>query len=240
MNMQNKKPNRFKKWLTARKFATALLASALIVGVIGFLNHQGYITFEESIAQIISDFYANIATEMASIAITVLVIDQLNEWRAEEQLKSQLIREMGSPDNWTALRAVDELRAHRWLFDGSLQGENFSHANLKRANLFNADLSRVNLEGADLENTDLRGEMGVNLQGANLSFANLKDSRMQKANLQFADLTCAKLEGADLSFANLKGAKTDFGEPDLSTVKSLRGATLPNGSRYESQGSSSY
>ena len=79
-----------------------------------------------------------------------------------------------------------------------------------KADLNGADLSKANLSRADLSGADLRR--------ANLSRADLSG-----ANLRWADLSKADLSGANLSRANLRGA--DLSEVDLSEAD-LRGAYL--------------
>jgi hypothetical protein len=116
-----------------------------------------------ALRQLFIDLWANLGTELASIAATVLIIDALNQRRDAQRLKEQLIREMGSRDNGTALRAVEELQARGWLGDGALQG-----ADLRRANLRGARLTRADLEQADLYN------------------ANLNDAYLVRANLHRA------------------------------------------------------
>ncbi len=71
-----------------------------------------------------------------------------------------------------------------------------------------ADLSKAFLFGANLTNADLRN---TKLSGAFLYGANL-----ESADLEGADLSGATLRGANLSGANLESAD-------------LRGATCPNG-----------
>src|SRR5688500_11883468 len=63
------------------------------------------------------DLYSNVGTDLLSIALTVLIIDKLVERRDTRQHRARLIREMGSRDNGTVQRAVDELRARGWLQD---------------------------------------------------------------------------------------------------------------------------
>jgi uncharacterized protein YjbI with pentapeptide repeats len=196
------------------------------------------------------------------IGIAVLLIDLANERRESERLKAQLIREMGSQDNGIALWAVEELRAHRWLFDGSLEGENLyygvmsvltvrnpSGANLQGSNLREGNLQRVNLHCADLRGADLSW---ANLQKANLSRANLEHASMSLVNLQGADLTIANLRDANLYPANLqktnlRGAKLRgppilHSIPPISAIPTdeqlaladmLRHAEMHDGSRYD-------
>ncbi|EAE9782474.1 pentapeptide repeat-containing protein [Listeria monocytogenes] len=65
----------------------------------------------------------------------------------------------------------------------------------ERADLNGADLSGANLRRADLS--------GADLNGANLNGADLNGADLNGANLNGADLSYANLRRADLSYANL-------------------------------------
>ncbi|SRR5260221_32479 len=131
------------------------------------------------------------------------------------------------------------------LRQANLSGADLSGANLRQANLSGADLSGANLVGADLS--------GANLSQTNLSKINLSQAILGKANLSRADLSRAllveadlseailwnsnlwnsnlrraNLVGAELSEANLSGA--NVAQSNLSKAKSLKGATMPDGS----------
>jgi hypothetical protein len=79
---------------------------------------------------------------------------------------------------------------------------------LYNARLIQGDHPAINLDGADLTNVDLTQ---VDLSGANLSGATLN---------------AANLTGAHLTHATVS-------EKQLDKVKSLKGATMPNGQKYE-------
>ncbi len=81
----------------------------------------------------------------------------------------------------------------------------------QRSQLANADLSYLNLSGTNLRGADLRG-----------------------ANLRRCDLTNVDLTDADLSGADLTAARVS--EAQLAQVKSLVGATLPDGTVYVYRG----
>jgi hypothetical protein len=135
--------------------------------------------------------------------------------------------------------------------EANLEKINFSQANLRRANLSGANLSQANLEGANLraailtlanlEGADLSGAYfyetdlwGANLKGANLSrailLADLNNARLTGADLTGAYLQGANFSEADLSGANLRNATGITIEELKKQVKSLQGATLPDGS----------
>ena len=138
------------------------------------------------------------------------------------------------------------------LSGADLSGADLSVADLRFANLRGADLRFANLSGADLSGADLSVAdlSGANLSGANLSGANLSGADLRFANLRGADLSVADLSGADLSMAdlseaNLSGANlseanlewanltnTTITPEQLNQIKSLRNATLPDGTKY--------
>lgn len=176
-----------------------------MIGAIGYLNqHSGlFISLP-----IIADFYANVAAELASIAITVLVIDTLNERRSIQQEKASLIRQMGSPSNQIAREAARAMRVRGWLEDGSLQDADIARGNLQDAwlqgaNLKGAALYKTNLNRAHMEWSDLTGARSLedsqlvqlrNLRGTMMPDGIRYDGRY---NL-FGDLRWALKEGVDI------------------------------------------
>jgi hypothetical protein len=79
---------------------------------------------------------------------------------------------------------------------------------------FVLDLKSADLSGADLRGGDLRE---ANLIGANLSEANLIGANLSEANLSEADLSDV----------------TGLTDHQITAVKSLEGATMPDGQKYE-------
>ena len=100
----------------------------------------------------------NFGTEMGGAVVTFVLIEQVI---GSGKRKSDLIAQLGSTINEEAKRAVEELRRHGWLRDGSLRGIELMGANLREAGL----------SGADLQNAAL---VGTALQGANLLRAKLQ------------------------------------------------------------------
>jgi multidrug efflux pump subunit AcrA (membrane-fusion protein) len=86
-------------------------------------------------------------------------------------------------------------------------------------------LSDAKLSSAFLPNADLNG---ADLSGADLSNAILTDADLGKAILSGADLSGAYMSGADLS-----GAERITNEELEQQASSLKGATMPNGQKYE-------
>ena len=202
------------------------IAAVLVVLAVIFFA-QGMNATDEDDQKFARNFAPNLATDCLSLAVTILVIDQLYRWRdkdAQQRIdeslaahrKRNIIQQMASLSNDFALDAARIAKNEGWLEDGSLEGAhlflaNLEGADLRGANLQGADLGEANLEGADLFWANLEGAnlFGANLQSADLFGAKLEGANFGEANLQGADLGGAKLEGADLRGAKLQGAKYD-------------------------------
>jgi uncharacterized protein YjbI with pentapeptide repeats len=136
------------------------------------------------------------------------------------------------------------------LFDADLSNADLSRADLSGADgrscsLVNADLSGAKLrgvalgganplEGAGLVNADLSY---ADVRDANLSYVVLRDANLSSTHLSDTDLSHADLSGADLRGADLRGANlSDVNgktAEELEDARSLEGATMPDGQKYE-------
>lgn len=221
---------RFIDWWTAGKVALLLLGIGLISGVAGYISQHpdGFV-----LREFLADYYANVSSEMVSIAITVLIIDTLDRRRdekerrarehAREQMKrqryqSELIRQMGSKINRDARRAIEALRAEGWLENGSLDMVKLPNAQLEEADLRWARLKRAQLYRATLKGANL---FGADLEGIHLAGADLTGAQMGRCNLYRA-----YLEGV-----NFTGARK-LSHKNLSQASRLKGAIMPDGGRY--------
>jgi hypothetical protein len=150
-------------------------------------------------------YITNVWTELLSVIATILVLDRLNERRARQKYKQDLIRQAGSVANSVAVDAVEQLNKEGWLIgaEGVLKGLDLHGANLANARLESANLENINLRTANLSHAQLRA---ANLQQANLGFANLEHGHLWFANLQEAHLRYANLQQASLNDANLQQA----------------------------------
>ncbi|MBI5955136.1 MAG: pentapeptide repeat-containing protein [Chloroflexi bacterium] len=181
------------------------------------------------------EFLANMSVELTSIALTILIIDYLNEKRDDKHLKAQLIREMGSGDNGMVQRAYRELEARRWL--NELQNVNLSKANFQGLDIWNANFEGASLYRANFEDAHL---VNVNFENANLSNANLKNISitgwLKGANLNGANLEGARLSIADLQSVSLEGANllnSHITVEAFANMDMLAWATMPNGEKYD-------
>jgi uncharacterized protein YjbI with pentapeptide repeats len=217
-----------------KRVGILLLVVSGLVLLVGYPNQYRSLYLGEFIGNLLHDYYASVSTELASIALTVLIVDKLYQQRNIEREKRDLILQMGSPDNAFAREAVRRLRAQGWLTDGrtlhqaplfqanltgadlvdaTLSQADLCIANLHAANLMMANLHKADLAGADLSEAILMGAdlvwallTGANLDDADLSAANLSGANLSKAKLQRANLVGADLSGTDLSSANLSSA----------------------------------
>lgn len=201
--------------------AVGFLLGGLTVFFGGFLLTQPRL----DLWAIIEQGYSNFGIELLSLAATVLVIDQLNQRRANQERLQELIIQMRSKDNHEALRAVEIVRLKNWLSSGKLRGVSlskaelqtvqFTFADLKSADLYSANLSHADLSSAILEEADLGYTI---MKGADLHLTNLRNSNLTLANLEGATLTETNLKGAHLGGAILTGAYLRDVEFDRTTV----------------------
>jgi hypothetical protein len=114
-----------------------------------------------------------------------------------------------------------------WLDKAKLGNAKLMGADLSKADLSRANLSKANLGGGKMEDSLGGGKVKVNLlKGADLSSANLTN-----ANLSGACLGSVDVDGTYLPGANLSNATVD--DAQLAQCKTLEGATMPNGQKYE-------
>ena len=195
-------------------------------------------------------------------ARTIVVLDALGPTRQERVLRflseADLIRP--TPPNEQPVITLKYAKLenielpHRILLKGAdlqqadlsgayLTDIDFRGTYLAGAHLEEANLARAELQGADLSGTFLSG---VDLSGADLTYVDLSNAEglwekatylwKRGAGLNDADLRNINLSGADLSNANLSGANlkgAEVTEEQLAKCKSLEGATMPNGQKYE-------
>lgn len=185
--------------------------SALIFAWLGYRNGE--------------DFYANLATECASVAVTIFVIDYLYDRRSKLEEKQRIIEQMRSPSAEFAKEAIRIVDEKGWLRDGSLRGANMMDAHLNEAYLTGAHLERAFLRGAHLEKANLKGAhleetdlVRTHLNVAHLVGAHLVGANLMAAHLEEAYLTGAHLEGAYLMWAHLKGTHLEGATYDVNTI----------------------
>lgn len=137
---------------------------------------------------------------------------------------------------------ADLLELHEYVIEKGAPEAPKAIVELCDADLRNADLKLANLRKADLYEVCLSG---ADLRGANLILANLMSADLSKANISDASFIEADLFGAKLVGANLKNSilrnanleEVDFtgakvSHEQLAQAKSLKGAIMPDGTKY--------
>ena len=216
---------------SAGRVGLVVALSGLAVITFGHVHQYGW-----HWTGLIYDLSINIGSELSVMAITILLIDRFAARRDDERLRAQLLRELGSTDPGLTARAVLELEAHGWLFDGTLNAAQLSGARLAGARLERAAMPGVTLAGADLTRANLSGAglAGANfaeavLDGANLEMADLAGALLPNARLNRADAALARFGGSSLAGAEL--VEADLTDADLSRTD-LRGTKL-SGARLD-------
>lgn len=240
------------KWFYPIFLGLTLIVSGIVIG--GYLFGSSNPILEGNMLSYIT----NLWTEAVSIGITVVVLDRIYSYRntktQRELLLKQLIREMGSYDNGTAIRAIEAIKDEGWLTNGTLsglrwkfpnlEGTNLQRANFKSSQLLGANLQyvsayHVNFENARLDSSDLKyGKFNVancknasfpyvDMRYADFRYVNFENAYLPEADLENANLTNVNFKGANLFEANLQGADVKQAIFDETT-------TLPSG-RYWSK-----
>jgi uncharacterized protein YjbI with pentapeptide repeats len=133
------------------------------------------------------------------------------------------------------------------LRDAKLSKVNLSGANLTNADLRDADLSGAQLRKADPHDSErIPGEYHNEFNKAVPKAVELPPGRLERllktdlsranlsgANLSYADLSGAYLREADMRGAHLSGARGISNEQLEQQAKSLEGAIMPDGQKYE-------
>jgi hypothetical protein len=110
---------------------------------------------------------------------------------------------------------------NRWT--GSVIFEYEKEDNTIKETLVRAVGERIDLSGANLSDANLRD---ADLSGANLRGANLSDANLSGADLSGANLSDANLRGANLSGADLRPIKTDFFDVLIRAIPEISGLKL--------------
>ena len=167
-----------------------------------------------------NDLFLNLGTEIVGIIITVGFVDQIIKSRENIQIKKLLLLKLSSPNNSDALTALTELEVRKWAI--SLDFINLENANLSNANLKDKTLRHITATNAIFHKTFFNN-------------ADLSDAILKNADLREAIFQNTKLTNAELAGANLENAKFSSMKNILSSAKTLYGATMPDGNKYNGE-----
>lgn len=118
--------------LDTRLIGVILLVLSIGMGWYGYTKVHGS---EVDILTFLEDYYANVSSELASIAVTVIIIDALQRRRDKSQSdfdeRDRLFRDLRSGIRDMSVRAYRELLERRWLHNGFCGAQNCTMQNLK-------------------------------------------------------------------------------------------------------------
>jgi hypothetical protein len=167
------------------------------------------------------------------IGVTMLVVDHFLERRVKETLRKSLNRKLGEGRESQILWSVWKLKRYsdeyKWLFDGSLDGRDFSHGDLYRVN-FGRDVDlRVSIRYADFIYANFGNAYLFNVDFSGSSFRNVQFHQAAMSWIKFRNCSFrgASFEGAILHDTDFTGS--DVTVSQLTRAKELRRVILPNG-----------
>ena len=176
-----------------------------LIFILIFMIIRYYKVSSESsiIIKFFEDFYANILTELLSIAFTILIINALYDLRDQNNEKKNLRLQMSSPDNAFAREAIRKLKLRGWFYEILSK---IKEGELRGANLCNEDFSGISFENLDLSDSKLCGVnfARVIFNGVILCKAEVKHSNLIGAEFKLSNLAQADFSDSDLSYATFK------------------------------------
>jgi hypothetical protein len=234
------------------------LLSALAIPVVIAIGGWWFTWAQNNTQREVEDQRAQAETLRAYLdQMTHLLLDKgLRDSKPDDEVRtlarartSTVITRLDAEENGSVTRFLSEVNLTGGqgspfsLLEGAeLQGADLENALLIDSNLIAADLRNAVLKGARLENANLSA---ADLSDADLSGAALVHADLTGVRLDGADLTDARLDSADLSDVDLRGADisdaylnnanlatTRVNEDQLSDAASLKGATMPGGSKH--------
>jgi hypothetical protein len=199
-----------------------LLIIPAVLAIGGYLFSRADRKSEREIAQ---DRVQEEALQRYLDRMQELILDKgLRRSKEDEEIRE--MRSVSRARTLTVLRSLDGNRKGelvRFLHEADLIGK----AVREKWGEWRATEAIIDLSGANLRNANLREAI---LRGADLSDTNLSGADLFGANLLCADLSGANLKYAYMDCVNLTGAKGCTNE-QLAQAEALVGATMPDGTK---------
>ena len=168
-------------------------------------------------------------------------INNMSELLLHENLRGSAedaeVRKIARVRTLTVLPRLDKVRKRSvllFLHESELIDKDKPIVNLNGADLSDADLGRTNMNPAYWSHANLyRANLwGAYLDDADLSHADLQGAKLNPTTLMGTTLKNAQLQKADLSEADLTGIQGITVEELEKKARSLKGATMRDGSKH--------
>lgn len=206
-----------------------LLVIPLTLLIGGYILNRSERDVERQRAEDRANLEREIATDRQREAVLQSYLDRMAELLLKEKLrttKNKEVKHIARTWTLTVLRGLSPRRKGNvmiFLYEAGLINNDKPIVDLSSADFRYADLILAGLDNANL--------LGVDLEEANLLGAYLRNTCLQGANLSKANLAGANLTGAILKDAYLENAI--ISTKQLIAVKSLQGATMPDGTKHD-------
>lgn len=167
------------------------------------------------------DFFASLVPEFFGLIITVLILDFLYDIRSSLELKTQLLIEIASSDNGTAIRAAKLMEVKGWLHDGTMEHGDLMNADLSKlaikpkAKFDGVNLTKAKLHHVEITDSDFNkciANTSLDMKGVDFKHSKLFRNRFNNSHLIGADFRKTKLHRVSFKDCNLLGAQFDFAE----------------------------
>jgi uncharacterized protein YjbI with pentapeptide repeats len=162
----------------------------------------------------------------------LMVHDKLLQAKAADPAK--ISADAYTHDALPRLDADHKAELMRFLYQTKLLSNDSNIIDLKDVDIHGAHMRKIDIRdtylvGANLSGADLRN---ATLSDATLTFTNLSGANLSHADLHACDMHNTNLAGADLTGANLRDV-IGLQDEQLAQVKSLAGATMPDGTVHK-------
>lgn len=175
--------------------------------------------------------------EFILIGAVFLVSDYFLERSVKRSLRKSINRELGQGRDAQILWSVWQLKRYsdeyKWLFDGSLDGRDFSHGDLYRVNFVRQVDLRVNIRHAEFLYANFGNAYLFNIDFSGSNFCNVQFEHAALSWVKFRNCSFrgASFEGAKLSNTDFTGS--DVTVSQLTRAKELERIILPDGRQIE-------
>jgi uncharacterized protein YjbI with pentapeptide repeats len=211
---------------TLWEVADLLIVPAAIAGGVAWFNHR-----QQNLQNEIENRRAEQDVLRSYLDLMGTMLTEQGLHKEPENSDARRLARARTLTTLDALGPERQRRVLRFLYETELIQTPQLHGSpvisLKFAIMEGIDLHRRRLlQGADLTQSNMTD---ADLAGANLTGTQLRGAKLTGANLTGAKLTGAKLTDADLTRADLGGAEGITHEDLERQAKSLKGATMPDG-----------